>query len=122
MIALVKSGPEAGATAGAMAGESFSLRLVRGGEELCDEAGSDCEYPLSCLRGSCGGGRLLGGKVRVSGVDTGGGASGRGAVEVYVISACIGCEVKGCAYCWDAQDSCCHCWAWAEEMLYGADG
>lgn len=97
-ITLVKSGPEPGATAGAMAGESFSLRLVRGGEELCEEAGSDCEYPLSCLRGSCGAGRLVGGKLRVSGVDTGG-ASGRGAVEAYVISACIGWEVKGCAYC-----------------------
>lgn len=39
----------------------------------------------------------------MSGVDTGGGASGRGAVEaeveVYVISACMGWEVKGCVYC-----------------------
>lgn len=43
MITLVKSGPETGATAGAMAGESFSLRLVRGGEELCEEVGRECE-------------------------------------------------------------------------------
>lgn len=99
MITLAKSGPEPVAAAGAMAGESFSLRLVRGGEELCEEAGSGCEYPLSCLLGSCGGGRLLGGKPRASGVETGGGASGRGAVEVYVISACMDWEVKGCAYC-----------------------
>ena len=99
MITLTKSGLEAGVAAGAMAGESFSLRLVRGGEELCEEVGSDCEYPLSCLRGSCGCGRLLGGKPRVSGVEAGGGASGRGAVEEYVISACNDWEVKGCAYC-----------------------
>lgn len=90
VITLAKSGPEPVAAAGAMAGESFSLRLVRGGEELCEEAGSDCEYPLSCLLGSWGGGRLLGGKPRASGVETGAGASDRGvAVEVYVISACI---------------------------------
>ena len=83
MITLAKSEPEAvAAAAGAMAGDSFSLRLVRGGEGLCEEAGSDCEYPLSCLRDSCGGCRLLGGKPRVSGAETGGWASGRGAVEV----------------------------------------
>lgn len=99
MITLAKSGPEAVAAAGVIAGESFSLRLVRGGEELCEEVGSDCENPLSCLRGSCCGCRLLGGKPRVSGVETGAGASGRGAVEAYVISACTGWEVKGCVYC-----------------------
>lgn len=45
MITLVKSGPEALAVAGtgAMAGESFSLRLVRGGDEVCEEVGNDCE-------------------------------------------------------------------------------
>lgn len=83
MITLAKSGPELpGAAAGAMAGESFSLRLVRGGVALCEEAGSDWEYPLSCLLGSWGGGKLLGGKPRASGVDAGCGPSGRAAGEV----------------------------------------